>query len=127
MSKRKPTKAKPRPKRRGRPRAEIDLRKVERLAALMATDDEIAAELKVSRSTIARRKETAAFSETLVRGKDRGLLSLRRAQFKAALKGNTTMQIWLGKQLLGQKDVVTNEHKGEILIRQYVGVAIEQV
>jgi len=31
-------------------------------------------------------------------------MSLRRAQLANALKGNAVMQIWLGKQLLGQVD-----------------------
>ena len=33
-----------------------------------------------------------------------GRTSIRRAQYKAALDGNPTMLIWLGKQLLGQKE-----------------------
>jgi hypothetical protein len=37
-------------------------------------------------------------------GKENGKSSLRRAQLKAALEGNTTMMVWMGKQLLGQKD-----------------------
>jgi hypothetical protein len=31
-------------------------------------------------------------------------MSLRRAQWKSAEGGNVTMQIWLGKQWLGQKE-----------------------
>ena len=39
--------------------------------------------------------------------------SLRRMQIKAADAGNATMLVWLGKQLLGQKDVskVENENR----------------
>ena len=33
-------------------------------------------------------------------------MSLRRQQFKSAEAGNVTMQIWLGKQYLGQTDKV---------------------
>lgn len=33
-----------------------------------------------------------------------GKRNLRAAQMKSALDGNTTMQIWLGKQYLGQSD-----------------------
>ncbi len=39
-----------------------------------------------------------------------GRAALRRAQMKSAISGNATMQIWLGKQMLGQKDKV--EHTG---------------
>ena len=35
-----------------------------------------------------------------------GLISLRRNQFQLAEK-NTAMAIWLGKQHLGQKDIIT--------------------
>jgi hypothetical protein len=34
---------------------------------------------------------------------------LRRMQFESANKGNVTMQIWLGKQYLGQSDHPVNE------------------
>jgi hypothetical protein len=37
-------------------------------------------------------------------GQEQGRASLRRLQYKAAENGNPTMQIWLGKQWLGQKD-----------------------
>ena len=35
---------------------------------------------------------------------EQGKASLRRMQYGAANKGNVTMQIWLGKQYLGQND-----------------------
>jgi len=37
-------------------------------------------------------------------------MSLRRAQIKTALDGNPTMQIWLGKQYLGQHDKIEIDH-----------------
>jgi hypothetical protein len=41
--------------------------------------------------------------------------SLRRIQWKLAEAGNATMCVWLGKQLLGQRDkfddAVTDNHK----------------
>ena len=37
-------------------------------------------------------------------GVGNGRASLRRMQFMAAQKGSVPMQIWLGKQYLGQKD-----------------------
>src|SRR5271169_4393621 len=36
-------------------------------------------------------------------GQKQGQMSLRRAQYHAAIKGNVVMMIWLGKNLLGQK------------------------
>ena len=39
-----------------------------------------------------------------------GKMSLRRQQFKSAENGNVTMQIWLGKQWLGQTDKVESSN-----------------
>ena len=50
---------------------------------------------------MARNPEIEAAIE---RGADRGKATLRRMQWKGAQAGNPTMLIWLGKQLLGQKD-----------------------
>ena len=44
--------------------------------------------------------------------------SLRRMQYKAAEGGNVTAQIWLGKQILGQKDKL--EHSGEVAVKRVV-------
>jgi len=33
-------------------------------------------------------------------------MSLRRWQLEAARKGNASLLIWLGKQMLGQKDTI---------------------
>jgi hypothetical protein len=41
----------------------------------------------------------------------KGKASVRRAQFKLLEAGNATMAIWLGKQLLGQRDNI--EHTGK--------------
>ncbi len=39
-------------------------------------------------------------------------MTLRRMQMKLASEGNAAMQIWLGKQLLGQRDVQSLEANG---------------
>jgi len=41
--------------------------------------------------------------------------ALRKAQIKAALGGNTSMQIWLGKNILGQSDQPVNTDATQIL------------
>ena len=46
------------------------------------------------------------FSEAYKMFSAQGKMSLRRYQFKMA-EHNPTMAIWLGKQILGQADVVT--------------------
>ena len=44
------------------------------------------------------------FSDTFKKVSAVGKMSLRRAQYKAAIDGNTTMMVWLGKQWLGQRE-----------------------
>lgn len=89
----------------GRPKAKIDLTQVEALSKLQCTDAELAAFFGVCVATIENhRRRNKKFREACERGKRAGLLSLRRAQMKAALGGNPTMMIWLGKQLLKQRD-----------------------
>lgn len=46
------------------------------------------------------------FSEVYKKRSSQGNISLRRWQLKSAEKGNVTMQIWLGKQHLGQREKV---------------------
>lgn len=82
-----------------RPLKIIDPHQVRSLAAIGCTDQEIAVALNTSPDTLTRR-----FREQLNNGREECKTSLRRMQWKAAEGGNVTMQIWLGKQLLGQKD-----------------------
>ena len=78
---------------------------------MQCTDEEMAAWFGITRETLVRRKK-GDILDAIERGKAKGRASLRRAQFQNALNGNATMQIWLGKQLLGQRDIVTTEHTG---------------
>jgi hypothetical protein len=69
------------------------------------TIDEIAAFFNVSQQAIddmLRRDPT--FRAIMDRGKALGRGKLRSYQFQAASKGNPIMLIWLGKQMLGQRD-----------------------
>lgn len=104
--KKKPPKA-PAPRRKsGRPRKELDPQLVEDLARIQCTDAEIAAALHVSPALIVARKQSdLEFLNAYEKGREEGKTSLRRLQWKNAKAGNTTMQIWLGKQYLGQRDM----------------------
>lgn len=84
----------------------------ESLCAIQCTREEIAGVLNISESTLYRWcKETYGTDfDTIHRQKmENGKASLRRTQWKHAEK-NPTMAIFLGKQYLGQKDVVEQEH-----------------
>ena len=96
----------------GRKRIKIDLAELEKLCSLQCTDDEIASFFGVSPRTIERRKKQPAFAEAVARGKARGRLSLRRSLWGLAVKGNPAANIFLSKNLLGYKDVLSNEHSG---------------
>ena len=77
----------------------IDTEQVEKLAGLGCTNTEIASFFGCSPDLLEKN-----YSEFLTKGRDKGKIRLRQLQFKAAEKGNVTMLIWLGKQVLGQTD-----------------------
>jgi hypothetical protein len=85
----------------GRPKKEIDYDTVEKLASIMATQEEIATFLDMSVKTLQRDEE---FCRIYKKGLEKGRMSIRRQQYKSAEGGNVTMQIWLGKQYLNQRD-----------------------
>ena len=85
---------------------EIDEKQVEALASRFWNKKEIAAFFDCSESSISHK-----FANIVQKGREQGKGRLRDAQLKAALKGNPTMLIWLGKQYLKQteKIEVTND------------------
>jgi hypothetical protein len=91
------------------PKTDIDLVELEKLCQLQCTDEEIAAWFNVSTRTVERRRLEPEFAEVMARGKAKGRISVRRMQMRLLEQGNATMGVWLGKQLLGQKDQVTTE------------------
>lgn len=90
-----------------RPRKQIDPEQVSELAKIGCTHEEMAAVLKCSPDTLTRR-----FAECIKEGRECGKSSLRRLQWESAYKGNIGMQIWLGKQWLGQRDKNDTELSG---------------
>ncbi|KKN76506.1 hypothetical protein LCGC14_0370150 [marine sediment metagenome] len=122
-------------KRIGRPKIVIDYEQVYAFAKIWCTQEEIASMLNVSSRSLLR---DDTFCQVYKKGLDEGKSSLRRIQYQKAMgretvyltddagnlildgKGrgciqipgyapDTTMQIWLGKQNLGQKDIVEHE------------------
>ena len=82
-----------------RPPKKIDPEIVSRLAQIHCTMEEIALVVGCSVDTLERR-----FADIIKIGKAKARSSLRRYQWEAVQKGNTAMLIWMGKQLLDQKD-----------------------
>jgi hypothetical protein len=91
----------------------IDLDVARRAASLGCTSDEIATLLGVCRRTFFNHlKEDEGLQEAIDEGRDQGRITLRRLQWEQAKAGNPTMLIWLGKQLLGQRDKHEMEQSG---------------
>jgi hypothetical protein len=75
----------------------LDMKVVEGMASVGATNVEIADFLGVSEALV--RKRGAVI---LAKARASLRMRLRQAQIKTAMAGNPAMQIWLGKQMLGQ-------------------------
>jgi len=95
----------------GRPKIELDLDQIQRLAEIQCTQKEIAYIMGVSVETISRN-----YMDAVELGKANGKLALRRAQWRNAVeKDNVTMQIWLGKNVLKQSDQPISDEDNQIL------------
>ncbi len=97
-----------------RPRkpAQLTPDQIEALASIGCTDTEIALLAGISEATLQRR-----FDAYLKRGRGSLKTRLRKAQIDKALAGDTTMLIWLGKVMLGQREKTEQTHDGGITIR----------
>jgi hypothetical protein len=101
----------------GAPRMPIDPQMVRRLAGIGCTAQEIAVGCGVGEETLyARLRDTPEIKAAITEGREQGKTTLRRLQWQRAQTGSDTMLIWLGKQVLGQKDKteITGEDGGPI-------------
>lgn len=85
----------------GRPAKNIDPKLVEAFAKLGATNVDIADYCMCDEAVIRKR-----FSDVLAKARANRRIKLREMQWKSAEAGSVAMQIWLGKQELGQTDKV---------------------
>ncbi len=88
-----------------RPKAQINAKQVQKLAADGNKLHDIADFFGVSHDTIERR-----FASDLIKGRANRNIDLRKAQILAAKQGNSTMLVWLGKQYLGQTDSMIDQY-----------------
>ncbi len=112
----------------GRPKANIDWDRVDKLLQAQCSGVGIASLLGIDYDTLSRRcKEVhkTNFEDYMRRKKSEGLELIRAKQFELAMRGDRTMLIWLGKQYLGQKEnqELTGDmsHKIEIIRRVITG------
>lgn len=92
---------------RGRPKIKIDQQNFESLCGLQCTLEEIAGFFKCSEDTVQNWCKSTygeIFSVVYKKHSGSGKIALRRYQMNLAKK-NATMAIWLGKQILGQRDI----------------------
>ena len=104
----------------GRPRKELPWEQIDELCKIQCTIAEIASVLGISVDTLQRRCKEETGNTFAVYLKEKSLTgnaSLRRAQFKAALRGNTGLLIWLGKNMLGQKDNIIHAVENDQAIK----------
>lgn len=96
---------------KGAPHFVFDPKQVMVFGMYAATYETMAEFFGVSIDTIARRMkdEKSDFCMAYKKGRGQSLMKLREAQLQKALSGDSTMLIWLGKQLLGQTDHIENK------------------
>jgi hypothetical protein len=85
---------------------DIDVEELKRLCRLNCTMEEIGAFFGCDKKTIERRyAEEEDFQQAIDQGRGLGKLSVRRKQMQIMDEHNSAaMAIWLGKQILGQRD-----------------------
>ena len=89
---------------RGETKTIIPPEEVEKLASYHCTNTEIADFFDIPIKTLEYN-----FAKLIQKAKAGTKQRLRKAQLEAALNGNTSMLIWLGKNLLGQSDQPVTE------------------
>jgi hypothetical protein len=97
----------------GRPTKDIDGELVRKLAAIGCTQADVAEFFDVSQSVISER-----FRSDFQLGRAESKISLRRAQWRSAMKGSDRMLVHLGKVYLGQTDRldVTNNNAKTVFV-----------
>jgi transcriptional regulator with XRE-family HTH domain len=99
-----------RKERMSRQRIQIDLNRVEELAAQGLSQAEICATLGISEDTLTRRKrDSADFAEALKRGKAKAAATVSNKLFKLAKAGNLSAIIWWEKTRQGYFDRLRSE------------------
>lgn len=101
-----------------RPKKVINQKQFESLCAIQCTEEEICNVLEVTDKTLnnwCNETYDLNFSEVFRQKKAGGKMSLRRKQWEIAQKGNSTMLVWMGKNMLKQSD---NPIQDEIKLRE---------
>ena len=96
-----------------KPKIHIDLKQVESLAANGLTQEQIAAALGISESTLTKRKkENTDFTDAIKRGKAKGIALVTNKLMESIKGGNMTGMIFFLKTQAGWKETTVQEHTG---------------
>jgi len=96
-----------------KPKIHIDLKQVESLAANGLTQEQIAAALGISESTLTKRKkENTDFTDAIKRGKAKGIALVTNKLMESIKDGNMTGMIFFLKTQAGWKETNVQEHTG---------------
>ena len=124
-------KSKPGVKKTGTPPKPIDWNQLATLAGLHCTQEEAAGFLGVSVSTLWARYEIEhndeSFGDFMRRNRDGGKAKLRVMQLESANKGSVPMQIFLGKNWLGQSDRIEETKPDENPVIEITEINIEEL
>jgi len=96
-----------------KPKIHIDLKQVESLAANGLTQEQIAAALGISETTLHQRKrDSADFAAAIKRGKAKGIALVTNKLMESIKGGNMTGMIFFLKTQAGWKETNVQEHTG---------------
>ena len=96
-----------------KPKIQIDLKQVESLAANGLTQEQIAAALGISESTLHKRKqENTEFTAAIKRGKAKGIALVTNKLMESIKGGNMTGMIFFLKTQAGWKETNIQEVTG---------------
>jgi len=116
----------------GRPRFELSDKDFEKLVAMIriqCTQEEICNIYGVTHKTLnkaLKERGEEGFSQLYKKHQDEGRASLRRSQWKAATeKLNPTMLVWLGKQMLGQRDKHDHDVNAKVIMESVIGGEVQ--
>lgn len=101
----------------GRPQIKITKKlceKAEKLSAKGLTMSQIASVLNMGESTLYEKQaQYPEFSESIKRGRNKGIEQITNTLFQKAVEGDNTSMIFYLKNVAGWKDKVETQHTGE--------------
>ena len=101
----------------GRPQIKITKKlcqKAEKLSAKGLTKSQIASVLNMGESTLYEKQaQYPEFSESIKRGRNKGIEQITNTLFQKAVEGDNTSMIFYLKNVAGWKDKVETQHTGE--------------